>query len=521
MMLSTVLTTTVLHHATVVAGENSLDREVSWVQMVDHPDVVRWVKRGQLLLTTGFNWPKDEEASRQLIRDLNSSGLAGVVLAVPQFHERFPSEAVDEAQRVGLPALELPWDVPFSEVTHDVLAEIISFRNQLLQKSEAVHRALMEAAVSAGSLVDITGEVSRQLNAEVFVTNLEGEILGETSEQMPVGQPEIFQSALNALGGQAWIRRLERPLTVEADPASKLQFLVAPVHLSGRRVALIWLRATGDIINGVAMRAIEHAAMIVALYLVHQRQLADYEERSGNALVAGLLDGQCPPTPAAIERARVSGWSDRRNYRVCLVLLDEPIPLTSEGYERREQWTLSIRRQLTALQVAPLLSFSLNQIHFLLPDTVDPARIWTAFRDTRAAMAISRMHSGVAGMAEGAREVARLASVLKPGRLHHYEEMLFPRALMGDADARDLLIAQLIGPLVRRGRGGTLVDTLVVLANGGFQLSTAAKTLGVHISTIRYRIERIEQILHLSLDDPQTRFRMQVVVNLYRLRDEQ
>ncbi|MFC4524272.1 PucR family transcriptional regulator ligand-binding domain-containing protein [Cupriavidus pinatubonensis] len=37
-----------------MAGHAGLTNEIRWVHMVDHPDIVAWVQRGQLLLSTGY-----------------------------------------------------------------------------------------------------------------------------------------------------------------------------------------------------------------------------------------------------------------------------------------------------------------------------------------------------------------------------------------------------------------------------------------------------------------------------------
>ena len=52
--LATALRETNLRQARVVAGERSLGRPLRWVHMVDHPDIIAWVREGQLLLTTGY-----------------------------------------------------------------------------------------------------------------------------------------------------------------------------------------------------------------------------------------------------------------------------------------------------------------------------------------------------------------------------------------------------------------------------------------------------------------------------------
>ena len=117
MKRSTALEQTILRQATVVAGAKGLDRQISWVHIIDHPDITHWLKAGDVLLTTGYNWPQEDEASRVLVRTLNDLGLAGVVLADPHLRDHFSAATIAEAQCCDFPLLELPWEVPFSEIT--------------------------------------------------------------------------------------------------------------------------------------------------------------------------------------------------------------------------------------------------------------------------------------------------------------------------------------------------------------------------------------------------------------------
>ncbi|OXC74521.1 PucR family transcriptional regulator [Caballeronia sordidicola] len=522
MKLDTAIRETILRDAEVVAGSQTLDREITWVHMVDHPDIAQWVKPGELLLTTGYNWPSDEVSSRNLVRNLNKVGLAGVVLAVPHFREHFPPEALEEANRVGLPLLELPWDVPFSEVTHEILAKIINFQGNIIERSEKLHRALTNAAVSATSLSDIAAALTSLLGRFVTFTDPAGGILGgsDSVEALTVLEPQ-FVAAVQGGSLPADFTVMQRPFVVVfATEAALLHRIVFPVRLHDTVVALIWLDLAGNETQELDARAIEHASMVAALHMMHQRQLAQQEDRLGYALVAGLLDGEFSASAGALERARVCGWSDSKAYRVCLVLLDEPIPLTTEGLERRERWVESLKRQLRARKLPELIAIWLNQIKFIVPEDASTTSLWEALSDKRSAMAISRIHTGVKGMAVGAQDVDALVPTLRPGRLHQFDEILFPRALMGDPNARDLLIERLIGPLSEKRRGESLLETLCNLADEGFQLANTAKALGIHISTLRYRVERIESTLKLSLEDPKVRFQLQVAVALYRLRED-
>jgi PucR family transcriptional regulator, purine catabolism regulatory protein len=56
-----------------------------------------------------------------------------------------------------------------------------------------------------------------------------------------------------------------------------------------------------------------------------------------------------------------------------------------------------------------------------------------------------------------------------------------------------------------------------VLCQEGFQLAVSSRRLDVHISTLRYRLERIAALIGVSLEDQAIRFELQVAVALMRL----
>src|SRR6185437_10187903 len=117
MKLHDVLALSVLQPAQVVAGQQALAHEVRWVHIVDIPEPVPWVQAGQLVLTTGYAWPCDDAEQCELVRGLAAQCPAGIALAVPHFFEHFSEAVRAEADAVGLALIEIPWDIPFAQVT--------------------------------------------------------------------------------------------------------------------------------------------------------------------------------------------------------------------------------------------------------------------------------------------------------------------------------------------------------------------------------------------------------------------
>ncbi len=144
-----------LHAAKVVAGASGLEREVRWAHVIDMPDPAPWVRPGQLLLTTGFAWPQGEREQREQIGALTERGLAAMALAVPRYVDHFTAAAIAEADLRGLPLLEIPFEVPFAQITEELHRAILAEQYRVIERSEAIHRELTRAATTGTDLGDL------------------------------------------------------------------------------------------------------------------------------------------------------------------------------------------------------------------------------------------------------------------------------------------------------------------------------------------------------------------------------
>ena len=141
--------------AQVVAGAAGLDREVLWSHVVDMPDAVPWVRPGFLLLVSGYSWPKDPDEECRQIADLAAAGVAAVGMAVPKYVEHFSQQARERAERLELPLIEIPWEIPFARIMEDLHRAVTAEPYKIIERSEHIHRALTRAASRDASLDDL------------------------------------------------------------------------------------------------------------------------------------------------------------------------------------------------------------------------------------------------------------------------------------------------------------------------------------------------------------------------------
>jgi DNA-binding PucR family transcriptional regulator len=95
------------------------------------------------------------------------------------------------------------------------------------------------------------------------------------------------------------------------------------------------------------------------------------------------------------------------------------------------------------------------------------------------------------------------------------DELLPERALDGDADAVQILVAEVYEPLLA---GGTaLLDTLTTYLEQGSSLEATARMLFVHPNTVRYRLRRVAELTEYTPSVGRDGFTLWVAIILGRL----
>jgi DNA-binding PucR family transcriptional regulator len=73
-----------------------------------------------------------------------------------------------------------------------------------------------------------------------------------------------------------------------------------------------------------------------------------------------------------------------------------------------------------------------------------------------------------------------------------------------------------LGPLQRHEaeQGGALLETATAFIDEACRFQAAADRLGVHVSTLRYRLRRLDELFGLNIEEAETRFRISLAVRL-------
>lgn len=95
------------------------------------------------------------------------------------------------------------------------------------------------------------------------------------------------------------------------------------------------------------------------------------------------------------------------------------------------------------------------------------------------------------------------------------EELLPERALVGDALARDRLVADIYRPLQSSSTG--LLDTLAAFLEQTGSMQATARVLFVHPNTVRYRLRRVAELTGYAPTDPRQALTLRLALAFGRL----
>ena len=182
----------------------------------------------------------------------------------------------------------------------------------------------------------------------------------------------------------------------------------------------------------------------------------------------------------------------------------------------------AVERSELAGRGVRLVSARPGETAFLVPDRLDLDPVLAGLPGP---IGVGRAHAGAGGGARSyaeARRAAGFAAELGRPVLRHDDLGLFSLlADDGDPSALKALVSEWLGPLLAHDerRRPKLVPTLAAWLDAGAAQQDCADALGVHVSTLKYRLGRIGDILGRDLASPDVRFQLQVALAARRTLD--
>ena len=512
-----------------------------------------------MLVTTLYHLRNDSDAINDLVPSLASKGLAGLAITPAAFIPELPQSMLDAADERGFPLIELPPEVSFIDIIQPLTSRILNLQAEELKQSERILHQFIDVVLSGGSYADIANVIAQFVGCAVSVVDKFRCVLGTSSGP---GQPEILANFIRHDEDQdSYLTDAYRPELVEDIERSEARYVripgehpplacvVCPVKVSSMVLGEIILWGPPSYpLPFIHLMAIGHGSTVAALRMMVTRSIHDTEQRFRHEILDALLSGQ----PHVRDRMMyLSSELSTRLIPPFVVILVKPdmewgalVAKSAPAEQSAIEASLQLAKRYIR-QLAPTASFWHQGPRLVVFVPVDSSGLMTnretMSKELRAvcdrialqnepytvSMGISPQVSDLDSfrqayeLAEKSLEMGRTLRQQTQSVVTNYEELGLFRIVSASDTPTQLqsFCDDTIGPLISYDveHDTNLVHTLRVLLEQNRNLAKAARILNVHYNTLRYRVERIKDVLGDALDNPQLRLAIEVALQLHLL----
>lgn len=459
----------------VLAGSAGIDRELTWAHSIELPNPWEWMSNGELLMTTGHNFPADVDGQVKFIRHLDANGISGLALAEKMAAE-LTKGAAAVADELGFPVLETAYEVPFVLVARAV-AESGSRDAQLtkiLRVYEQYRRSAIQGLGEEATLDRLGTEVGARLRVvsidswDVLVTASGGprELTPEVVAQFPTRKP--------------------LPAVTRARDGAT-EYLLLPIG-EGTRYALV-AEVMSDSFDLVVL---QHVSTIASVQAEKRIAAAAAHLHESTRLFTQLVNGSLDLESA---RSLIGALGVKRGpWFTAAIDAPEKVDL------------LRVQQSLLRAGVATLVCELQQRTMVLFPvsEQKKTIPILEALSGEHGRIGVSDATQRLSGVADSVREAswASQAARVDDTKTTWYgvDRPLFLPGTLTEARA---VVSRVLGVIIEydREHDTDLLLSLQTYFDANRSWQTASQKLSIHRQTLIYRMKRVEQLTGRQFDD--------------------
>jgi PucR family transcriptional regulator, purine catabolism regulatory protein len=445
---------------TVRAGADGLDAPVRWAHVSELQDPTPFLEGGELVLATGFGISRRVMGQVEYLQRLYERGVAGIAIARSPQMRPWTRGALKEADRLGFPVLEMPFEVSYVDIARLVAAANEQGSHQRVVRHLQIFEMLQEYQSTTVPLADFVRRLSQVSGFALYASSPAG------TEILP-GLP---------------------PPPDHIDPVSDSPVVPGgyciPVVVGGRVAArLTALRRDDDFPSGLA--AAQNLATVIGIPMRDLYQRREAERREGAEVLASLMSG-VRSGANGVAKLVERGFEPMRDVVVTVVRSRE------KDFDDAE-----IHHRLCD-RLLPSMLVTRGDLVIVVPD-VEEAMVAIEQVDFDVEIGVSTPFALGADLTVPWRQ-ARWSLERAVAGGQRLARFTFEDAasdwLPLDATQLKGVVDDILGAVVSydREHDAQLVESLRILFRHDRRMNDAAADLGIHKHTLAYRMRNVERL---------------------------
>ncbi|MFP7492470.1 PucR family transcriptional regulator ligand-binding domain-containing protein [Terribacillus saccharophilus] len=488
--LDIIMDLSVFKDAKLISGHNGVKRIVRYVDILEVPELKGWGREGEMLLTTGYAFKDTPAKLEDLLKELIRVQAAALVIKTDRYIGQLSQSILDLSDSENFPIIQLPNDVPYIDVTHEVLEHILQKQSALLRKSDKMYRNLTKLVINNDDTHSVAVHVSSLLQAPIWVLDEQKRILVASHED------------------------------TEPSPDAHIWKIAADRRHMG------YLAVLKEELDELDSICIEQAKMAFSLKFLQRQVQQDTEKKMQGDFLQELLSGVSLTDSEIIERSRQFEISPDWTYKTLIFRLGSQT--TQASFLAALD---SFRNKLTGAK--PMKSFVLNNGHSIIlivsaPDVADGdinACLEAFVAEWKGLRVGLGRNKNISQLSESYVEAKQALEI--GVRLHAHNRIYdFYRYeyfhLLSQAYNHNWkeIIEERIGGLIQHDneKGTEFIHTLFHYLDTNKSLMETASRMYIHRNSVKYRIDKIKDITAIPFETELDKLGYYMAIALYLIK---
>ena len=488
----------IMKGAKILSGHKGLGRRMAKMNVMEVPDIADWVSPFEFLLTTAFSIKDDVTRLKDLIPVLHEKKVAGIGIKTKRYVSELPAEVLDESNKYGLPIIEIPFEVSYSDIIMPALTEIINKQMAVLSRIHDFHNSLIDTIIHGGSLSEIADVIEKSIENPVRITE------------------EVFKTSVGS--------------KVPANEGNYVRHDI-PIKVDDMEYGHITIWEKNRELSPMELTVIMASASIISLDLLKKLSIFQVENKHKTEFFDDLFSDDDARVQGAYDSKIHPELSPGNMHAVVMISNDSRDSFLSEKIIGHLD-NISVRGDEKMLyakkgdKVIVLLSVSSSQEdeNLRLLSLRVTKEVSDYFEGEKLRLGTGRGYREIHQIRESYKEARRVCEYLQlsdGAKALHYDDLGIYRILSHDGLRPEL--SQFYRDMLRsvveydKERGSDLLDTLKMYFEHRGNIKKVSEGMFTHYNTIVYRMNRIKEITKLDLENSNDYLNMQIAVKIYEL----
>ena len=518
----------------VLAGHNGLNKHVQGIAILDSPDGYKWTKGRELVVSSGYIFEVNPNLFEKYMNDEQFRKISGMAIKVDRYLKKIDKKILDKFDEYSIPLISVPNGPSWMDIMNHL--NVLIMNKSIKQfKVESINKKTMsDISYQNRKINKILYQIEKEMSFPAMLYDVLNEQAYYSSDMFKVISEDLnfsefwkpsFNYTTEVLCDNLNITRFR---FVDKKYKAPFSWIRIPIVVENKvKAYFIVLEAEGliDYFDQFTLRI--GFLLIQSLYeqiLVSQSlRDAGFKKFIKNIINKTLLNQD-----SILEKARELDLDTEIKYILVAVKdKDGKSLIDTQVIERNFQISfgklkarLALASENTYVILIPIndsistqdnikdIKTSINKFNKLLNSKTINIKLNFGISDIEAPL------SDTYKSYKRAIKALEMGSMIY-GELHSitYSE-LGPLAWIDIKTDEIDVMKNVIKDLLVKDKNKELIETLNTYLESNMNYSTTAKKLFVHINTVRKRIESINDLIDIDLDDPISRLKLEILLKV-------